>query len=102
MFLVKLIYRLYLLGSYLGLWQGQHLAPLDAALQLGHPVSGVGLRQGRRFYMEDRVVIKMRSLPGGRFCPSVNYTYAAGARVAVVVLQWELPMSIASAGECKC
>jgi hypothetical protein len=85
MFLFKVIYRLYLLGAYLGLWQGQHLAPFDAALQLGHPVAGVALRQGRRFNMEDRVVINMSSLPGGRLCPAVNFTYAAGARLAVEV-----------------
>jgi hypothetical protein len=78
MFLVNLLYRLYLLGAYLGFWQGQHLAPSDAALHLSHPVAGVALRQGRRFNMEDRVVLNMSSLPGGRFCPSANYTYAAG------------------------
>jgi hypothetical protein len=85
MFLFKFIYRLYLLGAYLGFWQGQQFAPLDAALHYSHPTAGVALRQGRRFNMEDRVVLNMSSLPGGRFCPFVNYTYAAGGWVATAL-----------------
>lgn len=82
MIIVKIIFRLYLLGAYLGLWHApQQLSTHDAALHLGHPVSGVALRQGRRFSMEDRLVIDTSTLPGGGFCVPANYTYAAGVQL---------------------
>lgn len=82
MFLVRLLYRIYLVGAYLGLWRGLQYGGDDAAvhghLSLAPPVVGVSMRQGRRFYMEDRAVHYSSVLPAGHFCHTANYTYAAG------------------------
>lgn len=93
MFLVKLLFRLWLIGAQFGLWgdrtqlhfhqsRYQHsttsAATAAASSAAAAPVVGIAARQGRRFSMEDRAVYDSSVLGPGRGCGPVNYTYAAG------------------------
>lgn len=46
--------------------------------QLGCPVAGIAMRQGRRFAMEDRVVLATAELSANPICGGASYTFAAG------------------------
>ncbi len=66
MFLIKIIYRLIVLGAALGLWQApeQHVKQQQPALPwTNSPAPGLALRQGRRFSMEDRAVAASALVP---------------------------------------
>jgi hypothetical protein len=79
MFILRLLYRLYMLVSYLGL-----LPPtlFPAAAGVGNeawpaPSIGLGLRQGRRLAMEDRAVVVTAPTRTSSSCPRQLITYAA-------------------------
>jgi hypothetical protein len=91
MFLIKLLFRLWLIGVQMGLWgtrtelgmqQSHHCHSTAAAAAANSaaaaPTVGIAARQGRRFSMEDRAVQESTVLGPGRGCGPVNYTYTAG------------------------
>lgn len=97
MFLLKLLFRLWFLAC--GLWSNTHTLPRHfhhqqqqkqayLAAAAPAPTVGIAARQGRRFTMEDRAVADTGLLPPGRRggCGPVNYTYAAGDCVWVIIL----------------
>lgn len=74
MIVVKLIYRILVIGAYFGLWRLPEQRPQTLAMSPQQQTGfGISVRQGRRLTMEDRAVVATYPLPLRNRCLNTSH-----------------------------